>query len=224
MRRPFSPVVRGEIQEVLQDVNLTIRKGDRVGILGVNGAGKSSLARCVAGFYNPNRGSVRVYGQVRGIFDAALGMYPELTGRENGRFLMPFLYPNCPERYDELLSEAFHFSELGHFLDRPLRTYSNGMHARLSLSLVSCLPSDVLILDEVFDGADQFFQKKIAARIRDLIARSGAVIFISHSLDQVQSVCNRVLILKNGRLHEPGDVQASLRFYNETTVSFGGSP
>ena len=205
---------------VLKNISMTVRRGDRLGVLGVNGAGKSTLCRALAGFYNPHRGCISRFGQVRAIFFTAVGIYPDLTGRENGRLLLHFLYPQCPERHEELLSEALEFSELGPSLDFPFRTYSNGMQARLCLSLVSCLPSDVLILDEVFDGADQFFQVKIARRILSLIERSGAVVFVSHSTEQLAMVCNRALVLVEGRIGFDGDVRDAIEYYRHTGSGF----
>lgn len=198
---------------ILNNMSFNIHEGDRLGILGVNGTGKTTLCRCIAGLYNPTRGSILRHGQIRGIFDTATAMYPELTGRENARLLMHFLYPECPERHEELVHEALRFSELQEFLDTPYRIYSNGMQARLYLSLISCLPSDVLILDEVFEGADKFFREKISRRILSLIEKSGAVIFVSHSVEQVFRVCNRVLVIDDHQIKFDGDVSAGIQLY-----------
>lgn len=198
---------------ILDNINLTVSKGDRIGILGTNGQGKTTLCRCIAGFYNPQRGSIRRYGKVRGIFDTGTAIYPELTGRENAKLLMHFLYPEQRRNFDELIEEALHFSELGDDLDSPYRTYSNGMQARLYLSIISCLPADILILDEVFDGADRFFREKISQRVLNLIDTSGAVIFVSHSLDQINRVCNRIVVLDNHRIVFDGDVLEGIASY-----------
>jgi ABC-2 type transport system ATP-binding protein len=197
---------------VARDISLHVRRGDRVGILGVNGAGKTSLCRAVAGMYRPASGVIRRTGRLRAVFDTAVGMQPELTGRENAELLARFLYPEEPDR-QALVDEALEFSELGRFLDVPYRLYSNGMQARLCLSLVSCRPCDLLILDEVFEGADAFFREKISRRVSALIESSGAVLFVSHSVEQVRRVCNRAILLRDGRVAFDGPVEEALRAY-----------
>jgi ABC-type polysaccharide/polyol phosphate transport system ATPase subunit len=198
---------------VARDLNLEVRQGERVGLLGVNGAGKTSLCRCVAGIYYPDSGDVVVRGRVRAIFDTSLGVLPELTGRENAELLAELLYPRRPNR-DKLVQEALEFSGLGDFLDVPFRTYSNGMQARLCLSIVTAAPSDLLILDEVFDGADAFFREKAAQRVLSMMSQSGAVLFVSHSPDQIRRACNRTVVLSEGKIVFDGGVEEGLAFYS----------
>lgn len=200
---------------VLDNISFEVFNGDRIGIIGVNGVGKSTLCRCLAGFYKPTKGSIQTYGKVRAIFDTSVGIYPELTGRENAYLLAEFIYPELGAKNKEVVEEALVFSELGSFLDVPYRTYSNGMQARLSLSIVSCLPSELLILDEVFDGADQFFREKISNRILEVIEKSGAVIFVSHSEEQVAKVCNRAIWIKDGKIAFDGDPKEGLALYSK---------
>lgn len=200
---------------VLKNINLKIYKGDRIGILGFNGAGKTSLCRCFAKVYAPAKGRVLVQGRTRAIFDTSVGVYPELTGRENAQILAKFMYPEVTDaERDRLVSDAIEFSELGPFADAPYKTYSNGMQARLCLSIVSCKSPDLLILDEVFDGADKFFREKIAGRIVQLIANAGAVLFVSHAPEQIQQVCNRVIVIHNRVIAFDGDVKSGVEFYN----------
>ncbi|MFI5360464.1 MAG: ABC transporter ATP-binding protein [Elusimicrobiota bacterium] len=198
---------------ILKDVSLTVRRGERVGILGVNGTGKTTLCRCIAGIYTPTSGRISLNGRVRAVFDTAVGIQPELTGMENARLLAELLYPEEGFDRERLVREAAEFSELGKFLDVPYRLYSNGMQARLCLSLVSGTPCDLLILDEVFEGADAFFREKISARILDMISASGAVLFVSHSEDQIIRVCSRLLVISGGRIVHDGDVEAGLELY-----------
>lgn len=201
--------------EVLAGIDLEIQRGDRIALMGVNGAGKTSLCRAIAGFYKPTRGTLDVRGHVRAIFDTMVGIYPELTGRENADILTDFLYPELPDR-EVRIREALEFTELGHFLDTPFKFYSNGMQARLCLSILTMKETDVLILDEVFEGADQFFREKIAARVLDMIEKSGAVIFVSHSEDQLRRVCNRAVLIRKGKVAFDGPVEDGLKFYRET--------
>ena len=206
--------------KVLDGIDFDVFEGERVGILGVNGVGKTSLCRCVAGFYQPTAGKVRVHGEVRAIFDTAFGIQPELTGRENAELLSEFLYPGDFDK-TELIEDALDFSELGHFLDVPFRLYSNGMQARLCLSLISCRPCDLLILDEVFEGADAFFRTKIARRILNMIEHSGAVLFVSHTPEQIKTVCNRLIVLHQGKIAFDGDVDEGLAFYGGFSLPAG---
>jgi ABC-type polysaccharide/polyol phosphate transport system ATPase subunit len=181
--------------------------------LGVNGTGKTSLCRCLAGIYTPNQGEVIVHGQVRAIFDTQIGIQPDLTGRENAELLAEFIYPEDHHEHKQMIEEALTFSELGQFVDMPYRLYSNGMQARLCLSMISCKPCDLLILDEVFDGADIFFREKIATRVMKMVAESGACIFVSHDSGQIRKVCNRLIVLQKGQVIHDGDVEAGLKIY-----------
>ncbi len=225
----FSPKLRrrekpAQMLQVIDGVNLEIREGERVGILGVNGVGKTTLCRWIAGFYRPTSGEVTTFGTVRAIFDTSFGIQADLTGRENAALLGEFLYPEgTPAERAMHIEDALEFSELGDFVDMPFRLYSNGMQARLCLSLISCRPCDLLILDEVFDGADQFFRKKISLRILKMIEGSGAVLFVSHAAEQLRSVCNRLLILHQGRIAYDGPVSEGLRYYEGFQVRPGAT-
>jgi ABC-type polysaccharide/polyol phosphate transport system ATPase subunit len=206
---------RPEVLHACRDVNFSVLKGERVAVVGANGAGKTSLCRLIAGFYRPTRGRIERFGRVRALFEAATVVQPELTGRENAELLAKLLYPL--EDVSAELREALEFSELGRFLDVPLRTYSKGMHARLGLSLATMKSADILVLDEVFDGADQFFREKIAARTVRLMETSGAVIFI-HSAQQIRQVCNRVIVLDQGRVTFDGPVDRGLTYFSHRMV------
>jgi len=203
-----------EKYHVLKNINLELEKGDRVGILGVNGAGKSTLCRCIAGLLEPNSGEVSTSGSVRAVFDSNVGIVPELTGRENAYLMSHFLYPNLSKEEREIVvTESMEFSELGERLDIPFQKYSKGMQTRLSLSLISARPCDLLILDEVFDGADMFFQEKVSVRVTDLIMKSGAVIFVSHQPEQMIDLCNRLIIINNSQVIFDGDVKKGMTIY-----------
>lgn len=206
---------------VLQGLSFDLKRGDRVALIGVNGTGKTSLCRCIAGIYHQTSGTIRTAGTTRAIFDTTVGIHPELTGRENAELLAEFMYARENFDRDALLKEALEFSELGKFLDVPFKTYSNGMQARLCLSIISGLPAELLILDEVFEGADAFFREKVSARVLNLIQRSGAALFVSHSDEQVRKVCNRALVLEKGQIVFDGDVDGGLKYYAESSQRFG---
>ncbi len=196
-------------QHILKDVSFEIHRGDRIALIGINGVGKTSLCRCLAGYYRPSAGRIERAGNVRALFDVAVGIRPELTGRENAHLLAELLFPGDAD-IEGLVREALEFSELGRYLDVPLKFYSKGMQARLGLSLSAFRPTDLLILDEVFDGADIFFREKITVKMLELVHRSGAVLFVSHAPDQIRSVCNRLLILDRGTIAFDGAVEEGL--------------
>src|SRR5690606_3638154 len=196
--------------------NLTVNRGERIGVLGINGAGKTSLCRCIVGMITPNSGMISLNGRVRGIFDTSVGVIPELTGRENAALVGSLLFPELSKRQlSEIVEDAIEFSELGEFANVPFSKYSKGMQTRLSLSLVSSISTDLLVLDEVYDGADLYFQQKISKRISKVIKDSGAVIFVSHSLDQIKAVCNRLILLENSKITFDGKVEDGIQLYSK---------
>ena len=208
----FKPI---EKLHVIKGISFKIKEGEKVGIIGINGVGKTSLCRALAGMYFPTHGKVKTYGNVRAIFDTSVGIMPELTGRENVFLISELMFPEIPlSKRVEFVEEVIEFSELQHFADTPFKNYSKGMQARLCLSLISAKESDLLILDEVFDGADQFFQEKIAKRVLSIIKDSGAVVFVSHSPHQIEIACNRLILLKDGKILFDGDIQEGLKVYN----------
>ena len=203
-----------ELLNVLDDVSFDVTRGMRLGLLGVNGSGKTTLCRCLAGMMVPQRGSITTQSKVRAIFDTGTGVMPDLTGRENAYLLARLFFPEIRE-LKPLVEEALEFSELGHFIDVPFRQYSKGMQARLMLSLISSKATDILILDEVFDGADVFFQQKLSLRMKNFIQSAGATIFVSHSADQVREVCDQVLVMNKGKIGYFGEVEKGLEYYHK---------
>lgn len=200
--------------EVLNNITFNIKKGERVALLGVNGAGKTSLCRTISGMHG-NKPNIKLNGQARAIFDTSVVVQPDLSGKENAWILTNLLFSNYSKaEREEIIKDSLEFSELGHFVHAPFKQYSKGMKTRLFLSVVSARPSDLLILDEVFSGADTFFNEKITARVEKMIAQSGAVIFISHIEDIVNRVCNRGIVLHNKQIAFDGDIKKATEFYN----------
>ncbi|MDO9184042.1 MAG: ATP-binding cassette domain-containing protein [Bacteriovorax sp.] len=198
---------------VIDNINLQIHKGERVGIIGNNGSGKTSLCRYICGIFGRVE-KIKINGNVKGIFDTEVIVLPELSGRENLEVLTHFFFPELTkvERKD-VIQEAAEFSELGKFLDVPFKLYSKGMRARLFLSLISSRSTDLLILDEVFNGADHFFSEKMTKRIRKVIDESSAAILISHSHDLILEVCNRVIVFDNKKIIFDGDPVEGVNYY-----------
>lgn len=199
--------------EVLKGINLEIKKGDVVGILGANGVGKTSLCRYLAGIITDK--NVSINGEVRAIFENNAGLYPDLTGRENASLLIELLYVNSSdEEKNRILEEAITFSELTELIDTTFKNFSRGMKARLYLALMTALPADLLIIDEAFDGMDQFFLEKLEVRMKNLIDSCGAVVIVSHKQDEIRKLCNRVIVLNDKKIAFDGDVNEAFVFYN----------
>ncbi len=210
---PFSVQTRRVHKEILNDINLEIKSGDRIGLIGVNGAGKSSLCRIMAKIYLPSSGSVYQKCKVRALFESGIMLYPELSGRENALVLCKIYFPELINEHKDIIQEALDFSELGEYIDAPIKTYSNGMLVRLTLSLLSSRPAEVLILDEVFDGADEFFREKLNQRVRKMIDESGAVVFVSHYQNQIEAICNRAILLVGGKVIFDGAIENAFQKY-----------
>jgi ABC-type polysaccharide/polyol phosphate transport system ATPase subunit len=201
---------------ILSDISFNVSRGDRIGLIAENGAGKSSLCRCISGSYPVSKGIIKKNGEIRAIFEASLAIFLELSGRENMKILAEIFYDRSKYDLNEIVEESIDFSELGASIDKPVKTYSKGMLLRLTMSLLSAKPTDILILDEVFDGADEFFRAKLAIRIRNLINNSGAVIFVSHLEDQINEICNRVIVLRNKKIIFDGNLEKAFLMYRKS--------
>ena len=201
---------------LLDNINLKVMKGDRIGILGNNGSGKTSFCRYVSGIHKTSEKNIKVNGVVKGIFDTEVAILPELSGKENLELLTHFFYPEVSKAERKtIVEETATFCDLGKYIDVPFKLYSKGMKARIFLSLISSKAVDLLILDEVFNGADHFFNGKITQRIKETIHKSGAVIFVSHSNELIVEVCNRVLVFNNKKIVFDGDPIEGVAFYKE---------
>lgn len=203
--------------ELLKGLNFELKKGERLGLLGVNGTGKTSLCRTIAGMHgkSPN---IFINGIVRAIFETSVVMQPELSGIENARILTNLIFHNHSRRdRDAIITDAVEFSELNEFIYTPFKHYSKGMKARLFLSIISARPCDLLIMDEVFSGADTFFNQKISKRVEEMIHDSGAVIFISHHNELIEKLCNRVIVLDEKKIVFDGSPSEGLEFYLKQT-------
>lgn len=202
--------VQGKIEYnefwAVQDVSFTVYEGDRIGILGLNGAGKSTLLKVIAGVFKPTEGSVRRNGIIAPLLELGAGFEPQYTAREN-IYLYAAVLGYSKRFIDEKFDEIVEFSELEEFLDVPLKNYSSGMKSRLGFAICTAVNPDILILDEVLSVGDAQFRKKSEKRIQDMFDRGITVLFVSHSLEQVRRICNRALILEEGRLRAIGDVK-----------------
>ncbi len=200
----------------LRDINLEIRRGETLGIVGRNGAGKSTLLKVLAGVTTPTRGKITVYGRIFPMIELNAGLNMELTGRENVRLLAAVMGFSRRE-VESKLPEIEDFTELGEWFDKPVRTYSSGMLARLGFGVAVNVRSDVILIDETFAVGDLKFQNKSLARVRDMRESGATVLLVSHSLETLQFVARRGVLLEEGRLISTGSSLDAINAY-ETLV------
>ncbi len=196
----------------LRNVSAEIRTGERIALLGHNGAGKSTFLRTVAGIYPISGGKLEVQGSVRSLFDISLGFEPDATGRANilYRGLLMGLHPRfVRERTEEIVA----FADLGEFIDYPLSTYSTGMQVRLAFAISTFVGGDILLLDEVIGAGDAAFMQKAQKRITELIRQSEILILASHDLHTVTMLCERGLVFHHGELAFDGPIKESVAAY-----------
>lgn len=186
---------------VLQNVSLEIKNGETVGIVGHNGAGKSSFLRLLSGIYTPTSGRCSVEGDILSIISLADGLEPSLSGREN-IFRVGLMRGYDLEFLREHEEQIIAFSELNDFIDLPVRTYSSGMHLRLIFSVIASVNMDILLLDEFFAAGDAAFRLKAKARIDEMIDDAKIFVFASHSMDLIKKYCNRVFLFNKGHVEE----------------------
>lgn len=189
----------------LKEVSFEVKRGERVAILGLNGAGKSTLLKVIAGVLKATEGKVERSGVLVPLLELGAGFDSQYTGAENIYLygaMLGYQKPFLKEKYDEIVE----FSELGDFIHVPLKNYSSGMRARLGFSIATLVEPDILILDEVLSVGDVKFRKKSENRIKQMFDKGTTVLFVSHNLTQVRSLCTRAIWLENGRLVEDGPV------------------
>lgn len=209
---------RGELRYnefwALREVSFDIKKGQRVGILGLNGAGKSTLLKVIAGVLKATEGKVTSKGKIVPLLELGAGFDKQYTGAENIYLygaVLGYSKSFIKEKFDEIVE----FSELADFIHVPIKNYSSGMRARLGFSIATIVEPEILILDEVLSVGDAKFRKKSEKKIKDMFDKGITVLFVSHSLPQVRSLCDRAIILEKGRLIAQGDVTTISDMYEE---------
>ncbi|WP_328389913.1 galactan export ABC transporter ATP-binding subunit Wzt/RfbE [Nocardia sp. NBC_00416] len=200
------------VVEALRDISLSLKEGDRVGLVGHNGAGKSTLLRLLSGIYEPSRGSARIRGRVAPVFDLGVGMDPEISGYENIIIRGLFLGQTRKQMMDKI-DEIADFTELGEYLSMPLRTYSTGMRVRLAMGVVTSIDPEILLLDEGIGAVDAEFMKKARIRLQELVARSGILVFASHSNEFLAQLCDTALWIDHGQIRLHGGIEEVVRAY-----------
>lgn len=202
----------------LRDISFKVEKGDRLGIMGFNGAGKSTLLKVIAGVIKPTTGSVKTRGIIAPMIELGAGFDMNYTGAENIYLYgatMGFSKKFLEGKFDEIVE----FSELGKFINTPMKNYSSGMKSRLGFSIATAVQPDVLILDEVLSVGDAAFKEKSEQRILDMMDKGVTVLFVSHSTDRVRKLCNKALILTKGQVVAYGEVNEVCDMYTEMVNS-----
>ena len=189
----------------LKNVSFSVEKGDRVGILGLNGAGKSTLLKVISGVFKPTEGHVDKHGKMVPLLELGAGFDPQYTGKEN-IYLYGAMLGYTKKFIDSKYDEIVEFSELQKFMDVPVKNYSSGMKSRLGFSIATVVEPKILILDEVLSVGDAKFRKKSEKKIMSMFDSGVTVLFVSHSLEQVQLLCNKAMILEKGKLIAYGDI------------------
>ena len=197
-------IVRGwknkpEIRTVLKNIDLTINKGETVALIGVNGSGKSTLLKLMTKIIYPNKGSVKTYGKLTSLLELGAGFHPDFTGRENIYFNAS-IFGLTKSEIDKRLNDIIDFSELGEFIDSPVRTYSSGMYMRLAFSVAINVDAEILLIDEILAVGDQHFQEKCFAKLEELSKSNKTIVIVSHSLSSIKKICDRAIWLSNGEI------------------------
>lgn len=200
----------------LKDVTFSLNKGERIGILGLNGAGKSTLLKVVAGVLKPTEGTVTTKGKIVPLLELGAGFDKQYTGAENIYLygaMLGYSKEFIKEKYDEIVE----FSELGDFINVPVKNYSSGMRARLGFAIATVVEPEILILDEVLSVGDAKFRKKSEKKIGDMFDKGVTVLFVSHSIEQVKRLCNKAILLEHGHIIAEGNVEDVAKIYEEKT-------
>lgn len=201
----------------LKNIDFQVEKGEVVGIIGHNGAGKSTLLKIISGILKPTEGSVSVQGVVVPMLELGSGFDQDLTGRENiflNGAILGYSEEFLKQKYDEIVE----FSELGKFIEVPLRNYSSGMIMRLAFSIATVVNPDILIVDEILAVGDADFQAKSKARMMELMGGGTTVLFVSHTLDQIREMCDKVLWIEHGQMQEFGETEEICNKYEQSCI------
>jgi len=198
----------------LKDINLTIERGESVGIIGMNGSGKSTLLKLLAGIYKPDSGKVYVKGRVASLIGLGVGFHPGFTGRENifiNGIILGLSKKEIKRRFDDIVK----FAELEDYIDEPVRIYSDGMFMRLGFSIATNVDPDILLIDEILAVGDEYFQHRCAEKIAEFRKLAKTMVIVSHELEAIEKWCDRVVWLDGGGIREAGDPERVINCYRK---------
>ena len=208
---------RKEKREVLKNINLTIKNGEAVGLIGVNGSGKSTLLKLMTKIIYPNSGKIITNGKLTSLLELGAGFHPDFSGRENIYFNAS-IFGLTKKQIDERIDNIIEFSELGSYIDNPVRTYSSGMYMRLAFAVAINVDADILLVDEVLAVGDQHFQEKCIAKMKELKEQGKTMVFVTHSLGTVKDFCNRAIWLNQGVVKMDGEPDEVIEEYLKETT------
>ena len=200
--------------DVLKGISLKIKKGETVALIGVNGSGKSTLLKLMTKIYYPTKGKIEVNGKLTSLLELGAGFHQDFTGRENIYFNASIFGLNARE-IDKRVQEIIDFSELGEFIEAPVRTYSSGMYMRLAFSVAINVDADILLIDEILAVGDQHFQDKCYAKLEELKKAGKTIVIVSHALSAVEKLCDRTVWLYEGKIRKDGPTKEVLKDYLE---------
>lgn len=201
----------------LKDVSFNVNKGERIGIIGHNGAGKSTLLKVFSRITVPTEGEIEIKGRIASLLEVGTGFHMELTGREN-IYLNGSILGMSRAEIDSKFNDIVEFSEIGPFLDTPVKKYSSGMFVKLAFAVASHLDPDILIVDEVLAVGDMKFQEKCLGKMEDVAGDGRTVLYVSHSMRTVQQLCNRVIVMDHGKIIFDGNVDEGIKIYMDNNI------
>ncbi len=207
---------RKEKREVLKGVNLKIKKGETVALIGVNGGGKSTLLKLMTKIIYPNKGKIVTNGKLTSLLELGAGFHPDFSGRENIYFNAS-IFGLTKKEIDQRLDKIIEFSELKDYIDNPVRTYSSGMYMRLAFSVAINVDADILLIDEILSVGDQHFQEKCYKKIEELRKEGKTMVLVTHSLQSVTRLCDRAVWLHKGVIQMDGNSEEVVKKYIEVT-------
>lgn len=206
-----------EKREVLKDINLTIKNGEAVALIGVNGSGKSTLLKLMTKIIYPNKGKITTYGKLTSLLELGAGFHPDFSGRENIYFNAS-IFGLTKKEIDDRIDTIIEFSELGSYIDNPVRTYSSGMYMRLAFAVAINVDADILLIDEILAVGDQHFQDKCIAKMKELKAQGKTMVFVTHSMNTVKEFCSRAVWLSNGVIKMDDEPDKVIEEYLKETL------
>lgn len=207
---------RKENREILKGINLEIKKGEVVSLIGVNGSGKSTLLKLMTKIIYPTKGTVETQGKLTSLLELGAGFHQDFSGRENIYFNAS-IFGLTKKEIDKRLDQIIEFSELRDFIDNPVRTYSSGMYMRLAFSVAINVDAEILLIDEILSVGDQHFQEKCFKKIEELKAEGKTIVFVTHGMGAVKRFCTRAVWLHEGRIKMDGDIEPVIEEYLKTT-------
>ena len=203
---------KAELRTVLEDINVNIKKGDTVALIGVNGSGKSTLLKLMTKIIYPTTGEIITRGKLTSLLELGAGFHDDFTGRENIYFNAS-IFGLTRGEIEKKIDDIIEFSELGEFIDNPVRTYSSGMYMRLAFSVAINVEAEILLIDEILAVGDQHFQEKCFKKLHELKESDKTIVIVSHNLDQVKDLCNRAVWIKDGRIEMDGKPSEVIKKY-----------